>query len=338
MDVAALAAGQRLVDAFVIRDPDELPALRSSAEAVLDSALLESPGAFFDFGGAEPAPAQRRQRGVRLTARCERASWELAGGYVPYGEEQPAAEIGPVHIEHWSQRGRAPRGTVIALHGFGMGSPRAGAFALFASDWVDRGLDVVLVTLPDHGARKPAAARFSGERFAVPNVQALGEAVRQAIYEVRLVQQWVRERSSAPVGLLGLSLGGYVAALFAGLYEDLDFVIPVVAPVCMGDLAFRFLSQSRAAKAGAANFSLEEMRASFWIHSPLAHTLKTERSRALIVAGRGDRVVPPEHSFALWRHWGEPEVHWFAGSHVAPFGRRAVVGAIEDHLVRLGIL
>lgn len=113
----------------------------------------------------------------------------------------------------------------------------------------------------------------------------------------------------------------------------------MIAPVCMGDLAYRFLSRSRAARAlSRSGFSHEEMRSSFWIHSPLAHLLRTPRERMLIVAGRGDQIVPASHSFALWRHWNEPGIHWFAGRHIAPFGRSAVVGAIDQHLRRLGIL
>ena len=60
--------------------------------------------------------------------------------------------------------------------------------------------------------------------------------------------------------------------------------------------------------------------------------------RVLIIAGRGDRIVPPEHPSALWRHWQEPAIHWFSGSHLAPFGRRGIVEAVSAHLGRLGIL
>jgi hypothetical protein len=87
-----------------------------------------------------------------------------------------------------------------------------------------------------------------------------------------------------------------------------------------------------------ASEDLGALRASFRIHSPLAHALQVPRERVLIVAGRGDRVVPPEHPNALWRHWGEPNIHWFSGSHLAPFARRRIVRAIVHHLEDLEIL
>jgi acetyl esterase/lipase len=167
----------------------------------------------------------------------------------------------------------------------------------------------------------------------------LSEAVREAIYEIRQLLHWLREESGAPVGVLGLSLGGYLAALSAGLCDDLDFVIPIVPPVCIGDLAWRFFTQTRHYRAGGAPaLTQQELRRAFRIHSPLAHPLRISPKRVMIVAGRGDRIVPPEHPAALWSHWGEPRIHWFSGSHLTPFGRGNIARAILDHLESIEIL
>ena len=141
------------------------------------------------------------------------------------------------------------------------------------------------------------------------------------------------------MGLLGLSLGGYLAALTAGLVEDLDFVVPIVPPVCIGDLAWSFFEHTRHhAQGGEAALGRDELRRAFRVHSPLAHPLRAPREGVLVVAGRGDRVVPPTHPAALQRHWGGPELHWFSGSHLAPFGRGRIVRTISRHLRTLRIL
>jgi hypothetical protein len=109
--------------------------------------------------------------------------------------------------------------------------------------------------------------------------------------------------------------------------------------VCIGDLAWRFFQRSRHYAAGAAPaFGYDALRAAYRVHSPLAHPLRLPRERVLIVAGRGDRIVPPEHPHSLWDHWGRPGIYWFGGSHLAPFGRAGVVARIEHHLAELGIL
>jgi dienelactone hydrolase len=220
-----------------------------------------------------------------------------------------------------------------------MGRPRVDAMILMASQWYERGLDVVLVTLPYHGARTPADARFSGEHFAMPDVSRLSEAVREAVYEIRRVVHWRRDETGAPVGLLGLSLGGYLAALMGGLCDDLDFVIPIVPPVCIGDLAWGFFKHTQHyLEGGPAAISHDELRRAFRVHSPLAHPLRSAKEGVLIVAGRGDRVVPPEHPAALHRHWQKPDIYWFSGSHLAPFGRGRVVRRISRHLQSLRII
>ena len=35
-----------------------------------------------------------------------------------------------------------------------------------------------------------------------------------------------------------------------------------------------------------------------------------------IFAGVGDRLVPPDQVRDLWRHWGEPRIAWYQGSHL----------------------
>ena len=338
LDSAILRAMQLVVERALIPNPEDVDALRVSAQGVLAPELQDDPRRFFSFldDPATPLRLQRRRR--RRLAGGVAEDVRLESDYSPWSDEPGAADGGPILLEHWRHRPDPPRATVLALHGFTMGRPRFDAFALFASRWFESGLDVALLTLPHHGARTPAQSRFSGDRFAMPHVERLGEAVREAMYEIHLVTRWLREQSGAPVGVLGLSLGGYLAALAGGLCEDLDFVVPMVAPVCMGDLAWRFFTRTRHyRRGGEAAMSVDEMRRSFRIHSPLAHPRRVPRERVLIVAGRGDRIVPPEHPAALWRHWGEPEIHWFSGSHLAPFGRSRITSAILRHLESLGI-
>lgn len=347
LDLGVLRAMQIVVERALIPGTEEVGALRASARALEDPVLQSDPRRYFAFLD-EPLPplvvtGERRRRlpGGRVVARrltSEYRPYSYAGGVA--SDVAATSNRDPILLEHWMHAdGGAPRGTVIAIHGFAMGRPRIDAFALFAREWYDRGLDVALLTLPHHGERTPPQARFSGEWFAVPHVTRVAEAVREASFEIQVVTSWLRQERGGPVGLLGLSLGGYLAALTAGLVDDLDFVVPIVPPVCIGDLAWRFFERTdHARRGGAAALGHDELRRAFRVHSPLAHPLRVPRDRVLIVAGRGDRIVPPEHPHALWRHWGEPRIHWFSGSHLAPFGRAGVVREVERHLHRLAIL
>jgi len=338
VDASLLRAMQLVVDRALIPDSENLGALRESAQTMLDPGLQEQPRLFFPFLDQPPHPLRVQSRERRRIQGGVVISRRIESQYVPHSAEI-AGSLGPILVEHWVHQPAKPRGTVVLLHGFTMGNPRIDAFVLLARQWFQAGLDVALLTLPHHGARTPPGARFSGDRFAVPHVARLSEAVREGIYEIRQLVHWLREESGAPVGAIGLSLGGYLAALSAGLSDDLDFAIPMVPPVCIGDLAWRFFTQSRQHRAGAeAALSQQELRRAFRVHSPLAHPLRISPERVMIVAGRGDRIVPPEHPAALWSHWGEPRIHWFSGSHLTPFGRARIARAILDHLESIEIL
>lgn len=333
-----------VVERALIPTVEDVEALRGSASALLESDLLRRPRDFFEFADRPVRPRAVSIRGGRELSGGAIYRRRLQADYRPYSTPggDPAVSISngdPILLEHWKHEGRRARATVIALHGFAMGRPAIDAVALFARQWYDRGLDVALMTLPHHGARTHAGARFSGEHFAVPHVGRLAEAVREAIYEILVVRNWLRDESDGPVGLMGLSLGGYLTSLAIGLCDDFDFAVPIVPPACMGDLAWRVFRATRHGPSrGRPTIGEAELRNGFRVHSPLAHTLRVPKERILIVAGRGDRVVPPEHPTALWEHWERPPIHWFSGSHIVPFGRARVVGAISRHFEALGIL
>jgi pimeloyl-ACP methyl ester carboxylesterase len=344
LDATMMRAMTTVVHRALLPKPENVESLRATFAASLSQDIQASPRRAFDFLDEPSQPLAVATREHRRVGDGVVVRMRMATGYRPYGFEaaartDPARAAHPLLCEHWMHDARPPQATVIALHGFAMGWPRFDSIALFARRWFDAGLDVALPTLPYHGARTPADAHFSGDRFAVPNVARLGESVREAIYEIQMLVRWIREHSGAPVGILGLSLGGYLSALLAGLTDEPDFVVPMVPPVCFGDLAWRIFARTPHARAGgSAAMTGQELRSAFRFHSPLAHALRTPRERLLIVAGRGDRVVPPEHPHALWEHWNRPAIHWFSGSHIAPFGRGRIVAAVLAHLRSLGIL
>jgi len=339
LDRAVIEAMTRVIDAAMMPPAEQLPALRAAAAPFVAGPLREAPRRFFAFLDRPPDALVSETRYRRRLRDGIVIGRRFAGNYQSYTADTPANAADGILVEHWMHERKPPRGTVLALHGFSMGQPRIDAFALFATQWYRRGLDVALLTLPYHGARTPKGARFSGQVFAGADPTAFNDAVRRAIYDVHVVRGWLRDLTGLPVGLLGLSLGGYLSALMAGLCDDLDFVMPMVPPVCIGDLAWRFFQRSRRRQTGTAPaYTCGELRAIYRVHSPLTFPLRVPAERVLIIAGRGDRIVPPEHPHALWRHWGEPRIHWFSGSHLAPFGRERIVATATDHLTRLGIL
>jgi dienelactone hydrolase len=345
VDGIALRAARTLVDRALMPAPAEVERLRREARFYQQPAFVDDPSRFFAFLDGAPAIPDVTFARLRPPARgAERLRLTFASPYRPVNPAYATAhdafsENHIVHAELWRHRRARPRPTVIGLHGFGMGWPALDGIALMASGLFAAGLDVALLTLPLHGARAPRGGRFSGQLFASPDVLRMNESIGQAIHDLSALVEWLRAHGGAPVGVVGLSLGGYLAALAASLLGDLAFVVPVIAPVCFGDLAHRFMAASRLYRdAGPAVVSRDEFRAMYRIHSPLAHRPRLARESLLILAARGDRLVPAEHAQWLWSHWKEPQLTWLTGSHLVPFGRGRMLAEIVRLVERLGIL
>jgi pimeloyl-ACP methyl ester carboxylesterase len=328
-------------DAAIALSPDELERVRVSMAPYVTPELRYDPRRFFAFLDHPQPPRLLTSTRRRTIPGGTIVGRRFASGYERFAADPDDAAVtckenAFIPVEHWMHDHR-PAATVIALHGFTMGQPRFDAFVLMAMQWFKLGLDVALVTLPFHGARCPRTARYSGELFGSWNVGRLNESVRQSVHDVDLVMRWMASDSDAPVGIIGLSLGGYVTSVLASVRSTPAFVVPVVPAVSLAALPSQLFALSRHRRTDPP-LSLEQLEVAYRVHSPLTYELAVPKERVLIIAGRGDRIVPPEHPYALWKHWDEPAIHWYSGSHFAPFRRPDILAAGQRHLEQLGIL
>jgi dienelactone hydrolase len=123
--------------------------------------------------------------------------------------------------------------------------------------------------------------------------------------------------SPDPVGVVGLSLGGCFSAILACLEPRFDFAVPFIAHMDMGALLrdAPVLSAMRKDLAGFG-WSHREFEDFFsrigW--NELAPVVPTER--IMLFAAGEDRFFDPVVLEAMWRRWGEPEIHWYPTSHM----------------------
>jgi pimeloyl-ACP methyl ester carboxylesterase len=239
-----------------------------------------------------------------------------------------ASENLTAHARWWtSGRGRP---TIVLLHGWGGGNHWVTARTFAVPYWLRHGYDVAAFVLPFHGDRAPGTGALrrvrSGALFPSLNPIRTNEGFGQAIFDLRGLAQFLRRRGASAVGALGMSLGGYTTALWASVAgpDDpaggIDFAVAMIPAVSMARLMWRHGEDSperaRAVKAGITEDLLVE---TFAVHTPTTRPARLERERLFVIAGRGDRITPPDHAEALAAHWGV-SVRWFDGGHLAQLG------------------
>jgi dipeptidyl aminopeptidase/acylaminoacyl peptidase len=222
-----------------------------------------------------------------------------------------------------------PRPWLICLHGYGCGT-RSLDFAAFrvASLYNTLGLNVALPVLPLHGPR--SIGWRSGQGFFGGDILDTLHAEAQAVWDVRQLLSWIRTQGSPPVGLYGLSLGGYSAALVAALEANLSCVIAGIPATDFIRLAQLHNTPSLLKLAEKCGLDWDEIERLYTVISPLKLEPLVPAERRFIFAGRGDCIVPPEHVRDLWNHWERPRINWYDGSHMSFYWESSVTGFVDD--------
>ena len=231
---------------------------------------------------------------------------------------------------------RQSRPWVVVLHGHRMGEPRD--LRLLGSTRLARalGVDVAHLVLPMHGPRG------RGERHAFPGLDAVTNfyGMAQSVWDARTLLARLRDQGAETIGVFGVSLGGHVAALLAGLDADLRCV---VAGVPTSDFA-TMLSQTVRQHWGedaveASGVEDPSFRTLSRLVSPLSLPVLIPREHRYLYAAVGDRLVTPQQAIALWRHWDKPTILWLQGGHIlnnVGASRRFVVESLAASGVRSG--
>lgn len=293
---------------------------------------LDDPRAFHP----RPAPPETVEMPRATVGTLSYEHLQFDSEYEPWPEEPgrarwlARAENRRTHV--WILRHGAPRPWLVCLHGYEMGLPRMEFEAFRARRLHDvLGLNLAFPTLPLHGHRR--TGRRSGAGYLGPDFLDSIHAQAQAMWDVRRLLEWIRARTEQPIGVYGLSLGGYNASLLASL-EPLDAVIAGVPAVDFLRLTHRHAPPLETRAAQALGLDLARVSELLRVVSPLAIAPLVPHERRAIFAGTADRIVPPDHAHDLWKHWDEPRIVWYPGGHVS-FRRHAIVERLIDDTLRV---
>jgi acetyl esterase/lipase len=182
-------------------------------------------------------------------------------------------------------------------------------------------------------------SKVRGEGFMSVDLVDSVHGLAQSAWDVRRAIAWLRATKDAEqIGVYGLSLGGYVAALVASLEADLACVI---AGIPCTDLPSLYLRHSPrpirrlAAEHGALGPMASEVHR---VVSPLAMSPLVAAARRFIFGGLGDRMSTFDQARRLWEHWDRPPLGAYNGGHVGFFFSGTARSFVADALRQTGML
>lgn len=364
---AGIAAGRLALEDLLPADlpgaPE--PELRVAAEVAFDESVL---GSLTTVMGVFSQPIQQRV-GEELD---ETLDWLRAGGWLnePAAFHETPPPIGPAAVaerriaglecevmrfesefepragapgrERWLGyrnnrtaevrlvRARQGREWLICVHGLAMGRAPLDLYALGAGWLHRRGINLAFPVLPLHGPR--ALNLASGTGFLAGDVCNTLHALTQSAWDLRRLVHWLREEGAERIGIMGMSLGGYSTALVASLEDELDCAIAGIPAAEFGELTCHHANARALALAAAADITPERITAALTPVSPLVLTPRIGREQRFVFGGSADRFVSPRQVEALWRHWEQPEIHWYPGGHLGFRFHRSVRDFVDRAL------
>ncbi|MCC7078451.1 MAG: alpha/beta hydrolase [Acidimicrobiia bacterium] len=281
-------------------------------------------------------------RPTRTLTGVEYEHLSFESGYEPYPGE-PGGErwrrLVPNRTAHvWVMRHAddEPRPWLVCLHGFMMGIPPIDLLTFRARRlFTELGVNIAVPVLPLHGPRKIGV--MGGDGFMTYDLINAVYGLTQSIWDIRRVIGWIRAQDPTAIGVHGISLGGCVTGLIAGLEPGLDCVVAGV-PVCdipdiFGHHSPRVIRE-RSHEHGILGPASSQVCS---VVSPLTFEALLPRSRRFIYAGLGDRMTTPAQAHKLWLHWDQPAIHWYPGNHAGFLWGRGVEGFVRQSLVTSGI-
>ncbi len=294
----------------------------------------------------DPAGYHESPPGLPSVLSNKERSWGIeydhirfVSGYEPHPDEPGRdrwMQYRPTRTAHaWvlRHRGRS-RPWLVCVHGYRMGFPVAD-FTAFRAEWLHRelGLNLVVPVLPLHGERK--VGKRSGDGFFTAAVMDTIHAEAQAIWDLRRILDWIRGQDGGDrVGVYGVSLGGYTAALLAGFEADLSCVIAGMPAICLTSLLEMHAPKRLLKIAASAGLDWEGVRRAARVVSPLAIRPMVPRDRRYLFAGVADRLIPREQIQRLWEHWEKPTLRWFEGSHLSFTWETDKINALLERSLR----
>jgi len=234
------------------------------------------------------------------------------------------------YLHLWRHGDDTRRPLVLCVHGFGMAGPGRAERMFKIAKLFEQGMDVALYHLPHHWRR---SASPPNNPFLRPqDVPFTIEEWVRNVHDLHSSVLLLRELGYARVGLIGASLGGLTAALYATTEPLVEFMFLVVPATNLESFLAPRASRMAFAPDGALATAT---RAALCRIAPASYRPRIDVDRIAVVAHEGDRICPEHYTRDLVARWDLEHYTRVVGGHWVYLDRktrgRTWYGWLERH-------
>lgn len=179
------------------------------------------------------------------------------------------------------------------------------------------GVGALYVPMAYYGSRRPAD-KTRMEFFSTDPARSV-DALRQTVMDIRRGKAILYSREEVDprqVGITGVSLGGIMTVLAAGVDGEFARIMPVLSGGDIASLVFHTRETRGLARklqdAGIDRDGLAQILAPV---EPLHFASRIDPHRCLMVNGKNDQVIPRESTELLVKAIGGPMIFWLPTDH-----------------------
>ena len=180
-----------------------------------------------------------------------------------------------------------------------------------------RGMAAMYVPMPGYGPRRP---KGDYQKALDDDPALVVQSIRQTVMDVWRAKAILASRpevDAGHIGICGVSLGGIMAALTAGVDGDFDRVVLILAGGDLAKIAFSENRETRRLRAALQAKGLDPTSAATLFASvePLNFAARIRPERCLMINALNDEIIPRATTDALRVAIGNPKILWLPAGH-----------------------
>ena len=199
------------------------------------------------------------------------------------------------------------------------------------------GVASLYLPMPCYGARRPANKEH--EQVLRDDPRRSADGMRQTVMDVRRAKAILAARpdvDAARIGITGISMGGIMTALAAGVDGEFARAVPILSGGDVATIVFH-ANETRKLRAAMQAKGMDRNAAAEALISvdPLTFAVRIGADRCLMINAANDEVIPKVTTEKLRDAAGGPQVLWLNAGHYTsltffPLMQKTVIEFLRD--------